>query len=311
MGYDPKLFVSAVDEELKCPICQLILERPVSGIPCNHLYCEECIRTWLRRSKTCPLDRQFLSEEKLKPGPRIIVNFLKNLEIYCPNSVNGCAWTVKINDLMFHSSWCPFTSLSGESNKEKEANQIKQLRNVCDKSEELNDIKDLVAKLKYEFEDIAECSQKFEQSIDKIAHNTQDIVRYIQYAQSQLIRILLCSEDQERLVSDLKLDICLFTCTIMNLSEFMTEEILMEYLRQNGMKPIKCVLDAFHSPRSRNFRVTMKLSDFDKLINPNIWPVGVVLTVNSESISNDCSVFAGKRSGQECKLVIEAGGILE
>lgn len=314
MGYDPKLFVSSVDDELKCPICQLVLEKPVSGTICGHLYCEECIIAWLRRCRSCPLDRDFLTEDKLKPAPRIIVNFIKNLEIYCPNNVYGCSWTIKIDDLVFHLSWCPFdddNNCSSIRKSDNDKNQLQQLRNVCDKTSDICEMKSLVAKLKCELEDIVDCSEKFEQSIDKISQNTQDVVRYIQYAHSQLIRVLLCSEDQESLVKNLKLENCLFTVTIMNLSEFMSEDILVEYLRQNDMRPIKCVIDTMFSARSRNFRVTARLSEFDKLTNPNIWPVGVIVTINSDTLTSDRYVFAGKRSNQECKLVIEASQIVE
>jgi len=43
--------------ETDCTICQEKLTRPIL-LPCNHLFCDECITEWFERGeKTCPMCR--------------------------------------------------------------------------------------------------------------------------------------------------------------------------------------------------------------------------------------------------------------
>ncbi|KAK3237381.1 hypothetical protein CYMTET_52540 [Cymbomonas tetramitiformis] len=45
----------ALGKELSCPICLSLLENPVTKLPCNHYFCEECIKQSLRMQPKCPL----------------------------------------------------------------------------------------------------------------------------------------------------------------------------------------------------------------------------------------------------------------
>jgi len=42
--------------ESTCSICQDEMRQPIS-LPCNHLFCEECVSEWFEREKTCPICR--------------------------------------------------------------------------------------------------------------------------------------------------------------------------------------------------------------------------------------------------------------
>ncbi|XP_053207801.1 uncharacterized protein LOC128391871 [Panonychus citri] len=353
MGYDPSLFISKLDSELKCPICQGVVEKPVHGINCNHIYCSTCIRSWLRHSLTCPLDRCSLNESLLRPGPRIIVSLVKNLEIRCSNYMHGCCWTMKLCELDQHLTWCSFkvstngdninnllfgtngqsshgsivvdsnhcsssitttTTTSSSSSSSTPTtlcsppnpiNEIRQLRNICDKRSELKELRDLVNQLTCDMETITASGEIITQRVKEISENTDCVLRYLQYAQSQMMRIFLSREEHEQLMSNLKLDNSLVNCTVLNLSEFMTPEILMEYLRQNGMKPIKCVMGPYSFNRSRNFCVTVRLSDLDKLLDANLWPIGAALTITNGR--NKSPVITGKRSKNTSTLCLESG----
>lgn len=37
------LFVDPVDDELQCPICHLVMDKPVSHCSQGHTYCQSCI----------------------------------------------------------------------------------------------------------------------------------------------------------------------------------------------------------------------------------------------------------------------------
>eukprot|EP00667_Euglena_gracilis_P010923 EG_transcript_11135 len=55
----------AVSAEMKtCPICRDAFEegRRVLRLPCRHLFCEECLRPWLEKSRTCPLCREEITD---------------------------------------------------------------------------------------------------------------------------------------------------------------------------------------------------------------------------------------------------------
>jgi len=42
--------------ENTCSICQDEMQQPIT-LPCNHLFCEECVSEWFEREKTCPICR--------------------------------------------------------------------------------------------------------------------------------------------------------------------------------------------------------------------------------------------------------------
>ncbi|GIZ40885.1 hypothetical protein CKM354_000420600 [Cercospora kikuchii] len=45
--------------EEECPICFHRFHNAVT-LPCDHVFCKDCIKRWFRRSNTCPFDRQKL-----------------------------------------------------------------------------------------------------------------------------------------------------------------------------------------------------------------------------------------------------------
>ncbi|GFR03934.1 e3 ubiquitin-protein ligase NRDP1 [Trichonephila clavata] len=71
MGYDIARFQGEVDEELICPICSSVLEEPLHAPQCEHAFCKSCINEWLSRQPSCPVDRQPLTPNDLKPVPQV------------------------------------------------------------------------------------------------------------------------------------------------------------------------------------------------------------------------------------------------
>ena len=59
-GYPNELFVQPVDENFNCAICNDVAREPML---CNHdhLFCADCICTWLQYKSTCPIDRRELT----------------------------------------------------------------------------------------------------------------------------------------------------------------------------------------------------------------------------------------------------------
>ncbi|KAI1291877.1 E3 ubiquitin-protein ligase NRDP1 [Halotydeus destructor] len=108
MGYDLNRFQGDVDEELICAICSGVLEDPVQAPVCEHAFCSECIKEWLNRQRTCPVDRQPVTCQQLKSAPRILRNLLARLNIACDNSMAGCTSIVKLDVLGSHCNDCEF-----------------------------------------------------------------------------------------------------------------------------------------------------------------------------------------------------------
>ena len=56
-------------EDLLCPICWELLHRPHRLDPCNHVFCESCLRRLVRaRILTCPICRSFITDCHLDEG---------------------------------------------------------------------------------------------------------------------------------------------------------------------------------------------------------------------------------------------------
>ena len=106
MGIDIKRFDGSVDDELICPICQLVLENPLHIIQCEHVFCHSCIWKWIQTgNETCPIDRKKFEKEDLK-RPRLVIKFLDKLDIKCDYANNGCTSIVKLEQLAHHKKDC-------------------------------------------------------------------------------------------------------------------------------------------------------------------------------------------------------------
>lgn len=57
---------------------------------CEHAFCSGCIHEWLTRQPSCPVDRNNITPNQLKPVPRITRNLLSRLYINCDNASFGC-----------------------------------------------------------------------------------------------------------------------------------------------------------------------------------------------------------------------------
>ena len=126
MGIDIERFDERVDDELICPICQLVLENPLYLIQCEHVFCSECINSWIQTGhETCPIDRKKIKKEDLKT-PRLVIKFLDKLNIKCDYANQGCTSIVKLEQLANHTKDCKFNPNNQIANQTANptANQI-------------------------------------------------------------------------------------------------------------------------------------------------------------------------------------------
>ena len=82
-----------------CSICTNVLEDPLQT-PCGHVFCKTCIRTWLDTgNNNCPIDRELLTLDLLKPESRITRRRLNRLSIRCKNYSTGCPLMSLLEDM--------------------------------------------------------------------------------------------------------------------------------------------------------------------------------------------------------------------
>ena len=112
-GWPRELFVSTVNDNLKCAIC---LEVPMVPKRCSdeHLFCEPCIMKWLRRNRTCPVNRALLTASTLSTF-RFATAIIEELDVYClsctnepRDEANHCKWTGKLRQLVEHLERCRY-----------------------------------------------------------------------------------------------------------------------------------------------------------------------------------------------------------
>lgn len=121
MGYDVNRFESRVSDEFICTICTDVLEDPLVTPSCEHVFCGECIKSWLTKgplkaTPSCPNDRQPATVEALRSPLRSFRNLLYGQSIRC--SYEGCSEYVKLLNLADHEADCHYNPL----NVEKEVN---------------------------------------------------------------------------------------------------------------------------------------------------------------------------------------------
>ncbi|CAF0891433.1 unnamed protein product [Rotaria sordida] len=74
---------SSVDSELICAICLNPFDEPISTL-CEHIFCVDCIKLWLKKDLSCPICREILIENNLKSViNQNILNKLDQLQVKC------------------------------------------------------------------------------------------------------------------------------------------------------------------------------------------------------------------------------------
>lgn len=108
MGWDIDRFPEGeVNLELICCICTSILEDPVES-PCRHVFCSQCIKTWLSNQKSCPHCRAPVHKRDLQGVVPLLKSIISKQRIFCDNKEKGCDEVVALDMLQSHVSVCNY-----------------------------------------------------------------------------------------------------------------------------------------------------------------------------------------------------------
>lgn len=348
MGYKDDIFEEQVDDELKCPICDRVLENPMQGIDCEHLFCLDCIQEWLKHSLVCPLDRRSLLPSQLQSPPKIILKLLNNLKIKCNFYDNGCLMKLKLSDLNQHIKFCLYnpsadqhlqkTKKSEINNSKDNLNEIRRFRVAGDLSLQINEMNRIVKEINQDLEIENRKSIEFADHLQIAQHNYENLNQKFKKIVNPFLDLLKsnyekntfdfdCDENgsidckkidektnlsiENHLNSQFKAieaeDRQTCVAVIRNLNEFLNEQIVEEYLRQNGITTLSCEIELNIFKRSRDFKVTIYKSDFHKLFAENLWPTGTTCHNLSTNSNKDNRIVFGKRQSDPPSLIIKSG----
>ena len=108
-GYDQERFVTTISRNFLCLICFNVLKDPVLCPKNQHCFCRGCITKHLENSRKCPTCADELTEETLTETPRMVKDYLNELNIRCVYHDRGCEEIVQLQHLDQHEDSCGFT----------------------------------------------------------------------------------------------------------------------------------------------------------------------------------------------------------
>ncbi len=108
LGYEENRFEIVVSQRFHCPICLLVLKDPVM-CKNEHYYCSFCIKKHLENSSFCPTCLEHLTVDTLRPAPRIVKDYISELNIHCDFNSRGCPEMVQDGNLKRHVASCGFS----------------------------------------------------------------------------------------------------------------------------------------------------------------------------------------------------------
>ena len=107
-GYDEERFVTTISRNFLCLICFNVLKDPVLCPRNQHCFCRGCVTKHLENFRRCPTCADELTEETLTEPPRMVKDYLNELNIRCVYHDRGCEEIVQLQHLDQHEGSCGF-----------------------------------------------------------------------------------------------------------------------------------------------------------------------------------------------------------
>ena len=140
MGFDIDRFCSTVSVDVLCNLCLGVLDNPLKT-KCGHLFCSECVVSWIEKFGTCPLGCMEVLQEDLEEVAELKDNIL-HLSIHCVNRNFGCSSVQKLSEMGKHLKVCKYRkqcSVEDEcENLKNNCNNGKLIKMQCQSSASQN-----------------------------------------------------------------------------------------------------------------------------------------------------------------------------
>ncbi|CAB4001406.1 RING finger 151-like [Paramuricea clavata] len=108
-GYDEERFATTVNRNFLCSICFNVLREPILCPRNHHCFCRACITKHLENSRRCPTCGDELTVETLAEPPRMVKDYINELNIHCIYINRGCQDILQLQHLDNHEATCGFT----------------------------------------------------------------------------------------------------------------------------------------------------------------------------------------------------------
>ena len=105
-GYDYQFLEPGPSDDLKCPICHLVVRNPYQVNCCGKILCEGCLMKCRKTSETCPMCRTHIGNKYFKDTRSD--REIKSLKVYCDNKEAGCDWTGQVREIEKHLEYCGY-----------------------------------------------------------------------------------------------------------------------------------------------------------------------------------------------------------
>ncbi|XP_062914282.1 PDZ domain-containing RING finger protein 4-like isoform X2 [Mobula hypostoma] len=125
MGFELDRFNGEVDPELKCNLCNKVLEDPLTT-PCGHVFCAGCVLPWVVQQGMCPVKCQRMSTKELN-HVLALRNLISKLDIKCDYRLRGCTKVVHLQNLAEHVEMCDYSPARCRNKGCKEVLNLKDM----------------------------------------------------------------------------------------------------------------------------------------------------------------------------------------
>ena len=99
--------LQVIEDLIKCPICFSYLNNPYECEICGGLFCEDCIKDWLKTKEKCPMRCAELKIKRADINSRKLLNVII---LRCQNYPD-CQYSTNYWDLLAHEEKCPFQKI--------------------------------------------------------------------------------------------------------------------------------------------------------------------------------------------------------
>lgn len=230
--------IAIIEDLIKCSICLDILSKPYECESCGTLFCEDCIKDWIKINLSCPLKCANFQLTKAKINTRKILNLL---QLRCINYPE-CDFVSDYWTMFDHETKCSFQKIKCPNTPCEFASSYKELKNHLGKS---------CSYLNYEC-GFCRCKINridFEKHLDEhYKEKTFNIVNCFKCESSENLRRCVCRKS---------------LCVKCLLSGKNTDCVKSCYLYHTGLKYTSLVYNISKYPLPKNFEVKLLFTAVD------------------------------------------------